>query len=276
MKKKIVLEPKFTQQAHTVVENAPTQLMQTDEEFAFWLAGSIDGDGYINPYGRISICYHSRDKDVAHAVQLRIGHGKVSPVKNKNAVTYYCGNLMGRIIIANLIQHKLVNPVKIEQFNTRLAPRVGLALTKPATVRLDNHWLAGFVQADGSFQIKTYGETNPLRRKEVRLNMQIDLKTNFILNQARKLFGGYIGYRKSQDTYYYGSTSFKAAQKWIAYLDRYQVTGPSWQLYLLWRKCYMLTQDKQRPFEERFAEVKQLKQQMTQLRTVQLAQPHPK
>lgn len=53
--------------------------------------------------------------------------------------------------------------------------------------------------------------------------MQIDLKQITILKQIETLLGGSIGYRASQNTYYYSSVSFERAVKLIQYLDNYQV-----------------------------------------------------
>jgi len=57
----------------------------------------------------------------------------------------------------------------------------------------------------------------------VRLNYQIDQKKSYLLILVKEFLGGNIGYRKSQDTYYYGSTSFGSAKKVIGYFDRYHM-----------------------------------------------------
>lgn len=56
---------------------------------------------------------------------------------------------------------------------------------------------------------------------EIRLNYQVDQKTSFILEQIKNEFGGYVGYRSSQDTYYYGSTSIKSADNLVNYFDQF-------------------------------------------------------
>ena len=47
---------------------------------------------------------------------------------------------------------------------------------------LKNHWLAGFSDADASFQIKIISRNN---RVEVRLNFQIDQKNDNILREIK-------------------------------------------------------------------------------------------
>jgi hypothetical protein len=48
----------------------------------------------------------------------------------------------------------------------------------------------------------------------------------------KKDLGGNIGYRKSQDTYYYGSTNFGSAKNVINYFDRYNLQSKKHISYL--------------------------------------------
>jgi hypothetical protein len=48
----------------------------------------------------------------------------------------------------------------------------------------------------------------------------------------KKYFGGNIGYRKTQDTYYYGSTSFGSAKKVIKYFDNFHLLSSKHVNYL--------------------------------------------
>jgi hypothetical protein len=57
-------------------------------------------------------------------------------------------------------------------------------------------------------------------------------KDNYLLLSIKSLFGGNIGYRKSQDTYYYGSTSFGSAKKVIKYFDNYHLQSSKYSNYI--------------------------------------------
>lgn len=61
----------------------------------------------------------------------------------------------------------------------------------------------------------------------------------------KDIFGGNIGYRESQDTYYYGSTSFGSARKVINYFDHFHLQSSKHNNYLKWRKAYLLISEKQ-------------------------------
>jgi|SRR5215217_739018 hypothetical protein len=95
----------------------------------------------------------------------------------------------------------------------------------------DNHWLAGFSDADASFQIKIIKRITR-NKPELRLNYQIDQKKDLLLIKIKEFLGGNIGYRKSQDTYYYGSTNFGSARKVIQYFDQYHLQSRKHISYL--------------------------------------------
>lgn len=95
----------------------------------------------------------------------------------------------------------------------------------------DNHWLAGFSDADASFQIKFINRITR-NKPEIRLNYQIDQKSDLLLIRIKEYLGGNIGYRKSQDTYYYGSTNFGSARKVIQYFDQYHLQSRKHISYL--------------------------------------------
>jgi len=73
---------------------------------------------------------------------------------------------------------------------------------------------------------------NRNNKTEVRLNYQIDQKTNHLLLLIKDYLGGNIGYRESQDTYYYGSTSFGSAKNVINYFNRFHMLSNKHVNYL--------------------------------------------
>ena len=99
----------------------------------------------------------------------------------------------------NILTHSYFKPIFYDEAkNTNL-------FSLNLDVDLNNYWLSGFSDADASFQIKLIRKNN---KTEVRLNFQIDQKKKDLLILIKNFLGGNIGYRQSQDTYYYGSTSF--------------------------------------------------------------------
>lgn len=150
-------------------------------------------------------------------------------------------------------------PLRIQQFNTHLVPKLGCKPTKRVSSSLkESHWLAGFIQGDGSFQIKLLKVKTRLGLR-VQLTMQISLKTELLLTDIKQNFGGYIGFRKSHNTYYYSSGSFVNAAKFIQYLDYYQVMGAKFRGYRLWKKAFEQVQNNAHLSSEGLETLKELK-----------------
>jgi hypothetical protein len=99
-------------------------------------------------------------------------------------------------------------------------------------------------------------------RLEIRLNLQVDQKTRVLLDLIKDKLGGNIGYRKSQDTYYYSSTSFGSAKKVINYLDKYHMLSSKHINYIKWRKVYQLVQEKKHLTPEGQARILKIKSSM--------------
>ena len=97
---------------------------------------------------------------------------------------------------------------------------------------------------------------------EIRLNFQIDQKEKEILSSINKYLGGNIGYRKSQETYYYGSTSFASAKNVINYFDNYHLLSTKYMNYLKWRKAFLIIQDKEHLKIEGVCKIIKLKNSM--------------
>lgn len=119
---------------------------------------------------------------MADYIQMRVGYGSVNRIKEKKAAAFVCSHPIGKKLIAQWICNKLINPSRIEQFNSRLVPKITLQMCQPGTLSFQNHWLAGFIQGDGSFQIKLLSRKNRVKQ-EVRIILQIDLKDCNILKQ---------------------------------------------------------------------------------------------
>ena len=64
-----------------------------------------------------------------------------------------------------------------------------------------------------------------------------------MLHQIQSEFGGSIGFRVSQNTYYYSSVSFTSAKKIIHYFDKFHLMGVKQTQYVLWRKVYTKIQE---------------------------------
>ena len=246
-----------------VSDHVPKHLKPlNNEQLGYYLAGLIDGDGHFSKAQQLVITFSSPDAFLAYYLKERLGYGNVKKVKDKNAYLLIVSNKKGMLNVINLINGKLRTEHRFNQVvnnvlsHTKYADQ-NIHFTIDSSKNLDNHLLAGFSDADASFQIKIIKRITR-NKPEIRLNFQIALrspaselgccayqKSDLLLNIIKEYLGGNIGYRKSEDTYYYGSTNFGSAKRVIEYFDRYHLQSRKHISYLRWRKVYRLIQDKE-------------------------------
>lgn len=240
-----------------------------DTPLGHYLAGLIDGNGHFSSAQQLVIVFNILDIQLAYYIRGQIGHGKVRKVKDKNAVVMIVANKQGMQRVINLINNKFRTNSKFDQITNNIltSPKFidfskTIALGINASNDLENHWLAGFSDADASFQIKLINRNN---KTEVRLNYQIDQNKDYIFILVRRFLGGNIRYRKSQYTYYYGSTSYGSAKKVVNYFDRYHMLSTKHINFFKWRKAYVLIQNKYHLTEAGLNKICKLKSTMNRL-----------
>lgn len=264
-----------TERINRISQHVTTHLKPINHEFGHYLSGLIEGDGHFSKQKQLIIVFNHLDISLAYFIKSRLGCGTVKKVKSKKAVLFILSNKQGIMMVLNLINGNLKTKVKLNQIIENILPYYPFELNTNLNPFFNNSWLAGFSDADASFQIKILEgsqecfiqtEMTALRskkvRKEVRLNFQIDQKGKEILCSIKDYLGGNIGFRKNQDTYYYGSTSFGSARKVIHYFDKYHLQSTKYLNYLKWRKAYLIIQEKDPLNEVGFQKLTKLKKTM--------------
>lgn len=256
--------------------HVPTHLKPlNDEQLGHYLAGLIDGDGHFSTQEQLVIAFHTLDASLAYYIKKRLGFGNVRKIKDKNCFVLILSSKKGLMKVINLINGKIRAENKYNQIvnnilnSSRYQEYIIDKDTKPTFFfklnldkNLENHWLAGFSDADGSFKIKILNRNN---RIEVRLNYQIDQKKKDLLVLIRDYLGGNISYRKTQDSYYYGSTSFGSAKNVIYYFDNFHLLSSKHINYLKWRKAYIIIQNKDHLNKKGLEKIIKLKSTMNRL-----------
>lgn len=256
-----------TENIKNISVHVPTHLKPlNDEQFGHYLAGLIDGDGHFSSKQQLVIVFSSPDVQLAYYIKKTIGFGHVNKVKDKNAYLYIISNKQGIIKAINLINGKLRTFNKFNQVISNILANPNymeenIEFKINDSNDFNNHWIAGFSDADASFQIKVVNRNNR-PKPEIRLNFQIDQKDNNVLSLIKELFGGNIGYRSNQNTYYYGSTSFGSAKKVINYFDSFHLQSSKHNNYLKWRKAYIIIQEKNHLTETGLDKICKLKNSM--------------
>jgi hypothetical protein len=207
-----------------------------NEQLGHYLAGLIDGDGHFSKAQQLVIVFSSPDAFLAYYLKEKLGNCNVKKVKDKNAYLLIVSKKEGILNVLNLINGKLRSENRFNQvinniLNNDRYKGININFTINLTDDFNNHWLAGFSDADASFQVKIINR-NTRNKPEIRLNYQIDQKNNMLLTKIKNYLGGNIGYRKSQDTYYYGSTSFGSAKNVIEYFNKFHLQSRKHVSYL--------------------------------------------
>lgn len=207
-----------------------------DDQLGHYLAGLIDGDGHFSSASQLIIVFSFPDAFLAYYVKEKLVYCNVRKVKDKKAYILVVSKKEGIMKVLNLINGKLRANHRFDQVINNILKsdkykNVNINFIMNSTNDFNNHWLSGFSDADASFQIKIINR--PARANpEVRLNYQIDQKKVFLLEEIKSLLGGNIGYRKTQDTYYYGSTSFGSAKNVVEYFDKFNLQSKKHISYL--------------------------------------------
>lgn len=220
-----------------------------DEQLGHYLAGLIDGDGHFNKLKELIIVFSGQDASLAYKLKARIGYGKVKKVYSKGEYILIISKPAGILKILHLINGKIRTKIKhyeiisnvlkdsyVKEFNN--------IFLMNNSDNFNNHWLAGFSDANASFKVKILDgvtENTP----EVRLNCQIDLKWSFELKNVKKLLGGNTIFTELPSSFYYHSTDFSSNKKVINYFDKFHLQSKKHLSYLRWRKVYILIQEKE-------------------------------
>ncbi len=231
-----------------------------DSEWGYYLAGLIEGDGYIGNK-RIEIAFHIDDIQNAYYIKKRLGYGNVYTYKEKNAVRYVCRHSKGLKLIFELINGKLVGYFKIRQltlngydklFDIPILPKANFNV-------LTTSWLAGFADADGYFGIFISKSKTHATGFNITLPFRIKQKYPDLLYFISNGLGGKV-FKFNDGMFSYSSISFKVAASVANYFDNFSLLNPSKHFnYLKWRNAYRIIQRKEHLSPEGLATIRQIK-----------------
>ena len=236
------------------------------EEFGYFLAGLIEGDGWFGKK-ELHIIFSDNDISLAYLIKKRIGHGNVYKIKDKKAVRYICKNKDGLFIILSLINGKFVSNSKYEQlikhnysedFNIKILPPLN-------DLSLDNYWLSGFTQADGCFFISIVkSKTHKVGysvRLEFSLNQNNELPLRLLYNNLS--MGNISQYHTG--IWCYKSSGYKTAAFLINYFDKYNLFSGKYVDYLKFRKVYIMITEGKHLDSKGIKRISRIRKSMVQL-----------
>ena len=260
--------------------------------FSFYLAGLIEGDGTIvvpkterSPkgvlnYGSVQIAFHLKDLPLALMIQKMLGEGSLARKKGVNAYILTLNSYKGLILIISLLNGKMRTP-KIESLyklidwlnnskNTNF-------LKKPLndSPLTSNAWLSGFIEADGSFQVRTTlsGKYPKLECKLEITQRQRDHKGNSNLEFLEKIAKFLLTTVKSirQDKpnpeYRVRTTSLRANLILSKYLENYPLFGTKYLDAKDWMKIVSIFEKGEHKDQKGIEKIVEIKSLMNDRRT---------
>lgn len=245
------------------------QMLLNKELLGYYLAGLIEGDGYIGTR-EIIISIHIKDIKNAYYLKKMIGYGKVLPYSHTNNAIRLCFYTKeARYAVFKLINGKILGKYKRDQlvkqkydieFNTKILPLGKFDL-------LSNPWLTGFSDANGSFGIDISKSKTHKTSKNIKIHFRIKQKYGDLIYLVKDALGGKISilYKDNIDKrmYQYSSTNFKISKNVINYFDNYPPLHNSKYLdYLKWRKVYLLIQNKEHLTEKGIDKISIIKENL--------------
>lgn len=260
--------------------------------FGSYLAGLIEGDGTIIVpeqersakgklnYASVQIVFQLKDFPLCQIVQKLIRHGSISKKKQSAAYVLTINNIDGLIVLSNLINGKMRGPkysqfVLLIQYLNKKSPDL---IMKPLGFNQSSlgsdSWLSGFIEADGSFQVRT-----SLTSKYPRLSLSFELVQSRITHYGFSIFDVIeniavyletnvkeIRSDRKNPQYRLRTSSLKTNKNIRDYLVQYPLKGTKHLDFLDW--CKVLSYFEQGTHIENTAHIVEIKSQMNQYRTV--------
>ena len=173
----------------------PNSVYNDEKEFAYYLAGLLEGDGHIslpslgvttlnrvlNP--RIIFTSHKNNLGLYAYIQFKLGGIGRFQLAGDNIIRYIIGDIKGIVLIVNSINGKFRTPKNkrlndlIKFINAKYSLEIQESLLDYSDLVL-NSWFTGFTEADGHFGVKIVEakSKSDTRKKSVSENISLKFR----------------------------------------------------------------------------------------------------
>lgn len=163
--------------------------------------------------------------------------GRIYKIKDKKAFDWMISKKSDVVRLLNLINGYLRTEYKLAQIHQNMIGLIDSNYQQKPDISnlLESWWLAGFTEAEGCFYVHILDPRKHRSSFEIRMHYKFGLKDNTILYQLKELFGSSVykrthslnstGGQSIKISYYWSSTSYKAAQKVVLYFNNRNLLG---------------------------------------------------
>ena len=263
------------------------------ENFGHYLAGLWEGDGHSgkNPGPYIAITFHNKEYPLCVICQQLIG-GFIRHKRQENAIVLTIQKRQELLKFVSLVGNKLRSPKSIEIWAIAKWLKT-LDLAQPSnfctqfeldsTPLFNNAWLAGFIDADGSFKVrytkkKVNSVTKVLQTKE-RIALAFVIEQQMLhkksgqsfkplMDKIAKYLTVPLTFTKHKGKQYYcvNLSSFYKLKILIDYLEKYSLVSSKFLNYKDWCSVYKLMLVKKHLTSTGKSEIESIKKKMNSKR----------
>jgi len=201
------------------------------DQFGYWLAGLIDGDGYLSVsktgYTSCEITLHESEVQILYYIKSILSGSVTKRIKSK-AYRWRLHNKLGMEILIDLINGKLKTSIKHTQL-IKVCNALNIRPIITSNISTQNAWFTGFFDGEGSFNCNS---------STYQLSISLSQKDKTILENILIQFKvGSIYEDKSWKGYKYYLTSISDLKVIISFFENFPlVTRPKSTDFITFKK----------------------------------------
>lgn len=214
-----------------------------DPEFLQWFIGFTEGDGaFLQNKNQPRFVLTQKEVEVLYLIKQTLGFGLVTTYSNGFS-RYIVSNTDDIIKLINIFNGNLVLPHRIKQLSLWIHVLIlkgsflNLCIESSFSPSLNNGWLSGFTDAEGSFNVLFKNRKDVKLGKRVILRYIIDQKNaESLLKGISSLFNyGFVSIRtKTNGVYRFTINSFEGLKLVRDYFSKYPLKTKKLISYNLW------------------------------------------
>lgn len=259
---------------HNYLNNVP-QHKKINPLFLEWFIGFVEGDGsFIISKNKIyfDITQSLVDISILYKIKSQLGFGKILERKELErfvGVYYITGKdnftRLIHIFNGNLICEYKKNQFKLwlDQYNIQYNENIKY-IDRNIKLNLNNGWLSGFIDTEGSFSARIKNCKTSRIGKQVFTEFSISQKHSEVLIKIKSLFiihknnNKYVTYDKSWDGYRFNLSNKKILIILIKYLNKFPLLTIKQTKYKNWLNIHQACQINKHQTPEGLLEISKL------------------